>query len=224
MRVLLLDTCGALWSAALADSELAHPVVSQVRMPGRTASESLVAVVRQMLVESEWRLADLAAIGVVTGPGSFTGVRVGLSAAKGLGEAKGTPLIAASRLALLAAGADLSDGGKVCALLDAGRGEFYCGEYEAAMAIDEALLSREYAIAAASRAGAAVVCEEAVARALGDAVALQILDDPTAADALTFVLTRLAEGRFDDPITLDANYLRRTDSEIFAKPVPHTVS
>src|SRR5215471_1894313 len=123
MRLLLIDTCGSEGTVALAEAER---VVASETLPGRSASERLVPVVRGMMSAAGWRLGELAAIVVVHGPGSFTGVRVGLSAAKGLSEAGGVGLIAVSRLALLAAAAgDVA--GDVCALLDAGRGGFYRG-------------------------------------------------------------------------------------------------
>jgi tRNA threonylcarbamoyladenosine biosynthesis protein TsaB len=221
MKVLLLHTCGAEGSAALADSLREEPVVGMAMMPGRTASERLVAVVRGLVQEAGWPLAELGAVVVVSGPGSFTGVRVGLSAAKGLSEALGTPVVAVSRLALLAA-AGRPQEGEVCAVLDAGRGEFYCGQYRGGECVAEMLVGFEDAVALARRAGpgAVVACEAKVAEAFGAVsprVALDLVGEPTAADALPIAWERLERGIFDDPVTLDANYLRRTDAEIFAK-------
>ncbi len=89
--------CGA------ADTSEEPAIVATEVLPGRTSSERLVPAVRRLMGALGWRLSELAAMVVVHGPGSFTGVRVGLSAAKGLSEAGGVPLIAVSRLALLAA-------------------------------------------------------------------------------------------------------------------------
>lgn len=218
MKLLLLNTCGAEASVALADTVLAEPVLAQVKMLGRTASERLVTVMRAAMGEAGWTLSDLAAIAVVTGPGSFTGVRVGLSVAKGLSEASGVPLLAISRLALLAA-SNRRFGDRTCALLDAGRGEFYCGVYERSTLLRESLMTLQDALEAAQRADTVVVCEQTVAVALEKHLALQIVDEPAAADTLALALKRLATSEFDDPVTLDANYLRRNDAEIFAKPV-----
>jgi tRNA threonylcarbamoyladenosine biosynthesis protein TsaB len=216
MKVLLLHTCGAEGSAALADSLREEPVVATATMPGRTASERLVAVVRELMEEAGWRLAELGAVVVVSGPGSFTGVRVGLSAAKGLSEALGTPVVAVSRLALLAAARP----GEVCAVLDAGRGEYYCGQYRAGECVSETLVGFEDALALTRRAGAVIACEAKVAEAfaaVSPRVVLDLVGEPTAADALPIAWERIEQGMFDDPVTLDANYLRRTDAEIFAK-------
>ena len=217
MKLLLLNTCGADASVALADPSFESLVVVEQRMPGRTASERVVGSVREMLTAAGWQLSDLRAIAVVDGPGSFTGVRVGLSVAKGLSEASGVPLIAISRLALLAAASGQIDS-RICALLDAGREEFYCGEYLGTESLGEVLLSRDDAFTAVRRAGQTVVCEEALFQAFEDLGRVRMVAEPTAADAFPLALKRLESSDFDDAERLDANYLRRTDAEIFAKP------
>jgi tRNA threonylcarbamoyladenosine biosynthesis protein TsaB len=216
MRFLLMDTCGSEGSVVLADTA-AGGVVANEMLPGRSASERLLPVVRQMLGAAGWKLAELGAVVVVHGPGSFTGVRVGLSAAKGLSEAGGIPLIAVSRLAVLAAAAG-RDAGEVCAVLDAGRGEFYGGVYEQGRCVREALLTGDEVAAVAKVAVAMVVCEEKVAEALRG-LGPVLVREPLAGDALQIAAARASEGEFDDAAGIDANYLRRTDVEIFAKSV-----
>jgi len=217
MRFLLMDTCGSEGSVALADMEQSNAVIATENLPGRSASERLLPVVRQMLEAARWTLRELAAVVVVHGPGSFTGVRVGLSAAKGLSEAAGVPLIAVSRLAVLAAAAGRVEG-ETCAVLDAGRGEFYCGIYSGSRCVRESLMTGEGVAAAAEKSAVVVACEVKVAEALGGLHPLMV-KEPVAADALPFAMERFAAKEFDDVATLDANYLRRTDAEIFAKPV-----
>ncbi|HSY68802.1 MAG TPA: tRNA (adenosine(37)-N6)-threonylcarbamoyltransferase complex dimerization subunit type 1 TsaB [Edaphobacter sp.] len=215
MRLLLINTAGGEGSVALADTEVAPTIVAEEVLPGRTSSERLVPAVRRLMEARGWRLSELAAVVVVHGPGSFTGVRVGLSAAKGFSEAGGVGLIAVSRLALLAAGVD-GGGGPVHAVLDAGRGEFYYGEYVGRRCLREVLMGVDD-LPAAVAGGIVVVCEVKVADALVG-VRPKMVDEPMAGDALPFALERIAAGEFDDVATLDANYLRRTDAEIFAKP------
>ena len=211
MRFLLMDTCGGEASVALADTDLPEAIVAAEVLPGRRASERLVPVIRGMMETSGWMLQNLTAVVVVHGPGSFTGVRVGLSAAKGLSEAGGIPLIAVSRLALLAA----NENRLVHAVLDAGRGEFYYGEYSGRVCMREALLTRDKVMAAAVK-GSVVVCEINVAEDLAE-LKPRVVPEPVAGDALSFALERTTAGDFDDGALLDANYLRRTDAEIFAK-------
>src|SRR5271156_4277447 len=216
MRILLIHTAGGEGSVALADTEIVSAIVATEVLPGRSSSERLVPAVRRLLNAREWRLNELAAVVVVHGPGSFTGVRVGVSAAKGLSEAGGVPLIAVSRLALLAGSVD--DGGeKVHTVLDAGRGEFYYGEYVGRRCVREVLMSAQGVIVAAS-GGLVVVCEAKVAESLAE-LRPRLVEEPSAGNALPFAVERVASGEFDDAATLDANYLRRADAEIFAKPV-----
>jgi tRNA threonylcarbamoyladenosine biosynthesis protein TsaB len=218
MRILLIHTAGGEGSVALADTEAAAAIVATEVLPGRTSSERLVPAVRRLMEGLGWRLGELAAVVVVHGPGSFTGVRVGLSAAKGLSEAGGVPLIAVSRLALLAACVD-GGGGAVHAVLDAGRGEFYYGEYVGRRCLREVLMGGEDVLGAAG-GGVVVTCEAKVMEALGGlglGLGLRLVEEPSAGDALPMALERIEAGDFDDAATLDANYLRRTDAEIFAK-------
>jgi tRNA threonylcarbamoyladenosine biosynthesis protein TsaB len=221
MNVLTIDTCGATGSIALTDTGCEPAVVARATLPGRSASERLVAAIKDLTAQPGLGLESLAAIAVVHGPGSFTGVRVGLSAAKGLCEALHLPLIAISRLAVLAHLADPS-GGRVLALFDAGRGEFYLGEYAGGVRLHESLLTRDQILAAAKSAAGTgepvvVTCEPAVAYSLAE-LAPHLVAEPSAEDALPLVLRRLHDHDFDDAATVDANYLRRTDAEIFAKP------
>ncbi len=108
---------------------------------------------------------------------------------------------------------------RVRALLDAGRGEFYSGLYANGLCLRESLLTRDQLLAEQrSEEAQLVVCEPAVAQSIAE-LAPQLVAEPTAASALPLALARIRQRAFDDPATIDANYLRRTDAEIFAKPV-----
>lgn len=219
MKILLIDTCAETGTIAMAETETSAVVAAT--LPGRSASERLLPEVRNL-----GPLASLGAVVVVHGPGSFTGVRVGLSAAKGLCEALNLPLIAISRLAVLAHSAAASPGTRIYAVLDAGRGEFYLGVYQDGVCLRESLLTRDELVAVTSgieppQQSALVACEPAVAESLA-VLAPRRVPQPTAESALPLALLRLKAGAFDDIATLDANYLRRTDAEIFAKPRPST--
>jgi tRNA threonylcarbamoyladenosine biosynthesis protein TsaB len=231
MKLLLIDTSGAVGSVALADTEASPAILARETLPGRTASERLVPAIKALIERCGASLQSLSAAAVVHGPGSFTGVRVGLSAAKGLCQALGIPIVAISRLAVLAGmvpsqpdspNPDAPAHPRIHALLDAGRGEFYYGEYSNGICLHEALLTRDEVIAAVhpcllAEAAMVVTCEPAVAASLSELTA-QLVREPTAADALRLALQRIQRKQFDDIASLDANYVRRTDAEIFAKP------
>ena len=119
--ILAIDTSTAACSAALFDSDgtcLAH----RDELIGRGHSERLVPMLDEML---GGRRADAILVGV--GPGSFTGIRVGIAAAQGLAIAWNCELKGLSSLALLAAGAD-SDG-DVAAAVDGGHGELFVQQF-----------------------------------------------------------------------------------------------
>src|SRR5208282_4900292 len=77
-------------------------ILGQIELEGRSYSATLVAAVADLLSQNKIELRNLAAIVAVNGPGSFTGVRVGLSAVKGLAEPAQIPVVAVSRLEVLA--------------------------------------------------------------------------------------------------------------------------
>jgi tRNA threonylcarbamoyladenosine biosynthesis protein TsaB len=213
--VLAFDTCGDAGTVALVDLEngaTAVTCIRQTELSGRAASAELMPAIDAMLQDAALDLRSLRAILVVNGPGSFTGIRVGLSTAKGLAHAAGVPIVAISRLAVLDSLAEAR--GDFLALLDAGRNEFYArrAEREWLASFDE--------IAAAAAAGASLVVAEAkVAERLAPLrpVLIGSLD---ACAAVRAALARLRSGEWDDLAALDANYLRRSDAELFARPAP----
>src|SRR3984957_9226749 len=165
--LLSFNTCGSTATVALGIFESDKvKIVATAELAARTYSASLMPEIAALLEKQKATLHDVEAIVVVNGPGSFTGIRVGVSTAKGLAEGAGIPLIAVSRLALLAGSSGLPH---VLAAIDAGRGEYYVGEYQNGQNLGEMLLSEEETVAAAKRPGAGVlVCDETVA---GDASA-----------------------------------------------------
>jgi tRNA threonylcarbamoyladenosine biosynthesis protein TsaB len=220
--LLSLNTCGSTASVALGVVDINEvKIVATAELKVRTYSARLIPEIAALLESRRATLGDIEAIVVVNGPGSFTGVRVGLSTAKGLAEGAGIPLIAVSRLALLAHASGLPH---VLAAVDAGRGEYYVGEYRDGDNLGEVLLSGEQTVAMARQPGAGVlVCEESRAEEASAATsacsALAIcgpiyVQPPDAAEALRFALGRFRAGKFDDAETLRANYLRRSDAEV----------
>ncbi len=132
--LLLLDTCGARASLALYRGEA---FAGETLLEDRTASSALLGALRHLLERQGVALRELAGVGLVSGPGSFTGVRVGLALAKGLCEAVGLPIAAVSRLAALAEAAGVRDGYAVSA---AGREQVYVRELAAYQAPREFLM------------------------------------------------------------------------------------
>lgn len=210
--VLAIDTCGAAGAAALLNLGKDASTVTcmqQVELGGRAASAELMPAVQSMLERAGLEIADLRSILVVNGPGSFTGVRVGLSTAKGLAHAAQVPILAISRLAVVAS---LSQEKRdFVALLDAGRNEFYARRDER-----ERLASFAEVERLAGEGVALVIAEEALAArfAAWKPALVGPLDAFAAGHA---AMARLRTGEAGDLAALDANYLRRSDAELFAR-------
>src|ERR1043166_1279262 len=153
MLLLAADTSGKLGSIALAQcgqGDICN-VLEVVPLEGGTFSAQLVPQIAALLAKHGLGKQDLGAFAVASGPGSFTGLRVGLAAIKALAEILGKPIVAVSLLEAIAT--SFPDSGKILALMDAGRGEVYVGDYESAPTIvmhSERLLTRQEALAFAS--------------------------------------------------------------------------
>jgi tRNA threonylcarbamoyladenosine biosynthesis protein TsaB len=212
--VLAIDTCGQSGTVALVDLEngaMTVTCVSQAELGGRAAAAQLMPAIDRILCEAALDLRALRTILVVNGPGSFTGIRVGLSTAKGLAHATGVPILSISRLAVLASLGNLQQDS--VALLDAGRNEFYAHRVER-----EWLASYEEIAAAAEGGARLMVAEPALAERLA-AWRPALVGPLDACAAARAALPRLRSGNTEDLATLDANYLRRSDAELFARPV-----
>jgi tRNA threonylcarbamoyladenosine biosynthesis protein TsaB len=190
-------------------------ILGQLELEGRNYSATLVAAVGELLRLAETQLGLLNAIVAVNGPGSFTGVRVGLAAVKGLAEGARIPVVAVSRLEVLAAKA-----GVPYAALDAHRQEVYLRLGVPGEPARE-LLAGTAELAAVNPPPARIaLCDEAAALLLSAAwpgTALLRTASPSAADALLLCATRVAAGEFVDMALLDGHYLRRSDAEIFGE-------
>ena len=121
LTVLALDTAQNACSVALVAGDLVLAHASEPMVRGH--QERLALMVQEVMVQAGLAFADLDRIGVTVGPGSFTGLRVGMAFAKGLGLALAKPCIGIGCLPALAASADVP--GMVCAIIDARRGQVY---------------------------------------------------------------------------------------------------
>lgn len=133
MRILALETSGRCGSVALLEGDPSTKLAAlrlAIRLPAdeRTA-QSLAPAMRQALVDLEWAPGSLELIAVSQGPGSFTGLRVGVTTAKTLAYAVGAKLIGVSTLAVLAHQSKFTEN-RVWSVLDAQRGELFAQAYE----------------------------------------------------------------------------------------------
>jgi tRNA threonylcarbamoyladenosine biosynthesis protein TsaB len=126
MNVLALDTSSPLPAVALATGA---DLLEERLAPGRRVAEELLPAVARLLARAGRLLPECDRVAVCAGPGSFTGLRVGLAAAWGFGRGCGMPVEAVSTLEAMAEAARAPGRGEVFALLDAGRDELILARY-----------------------------------------------------------------------------------------------
>lgn len=132
MRILALDTALGACSVALLEDGTICARRYQARTRGH--AEVLMDLVSEVEEEAGFRSLECDRLAVTVGPGTFTGLRVSLAAARGLALATGLPLVGITTLQAIAAGATANvkaEHGQVIALLDAKRGEVYGQVFEA---------------------------------------------------------------------------------------------
>ena len=218
--MLMLDTCGpsggvaiATWGEAHAqshsDSLPAWRILSERILPGRETQERLMTALGEVLHEATLQPGDLDVLAVVSGPGSFTGVRIGMAAVKGLAESLGKPVVAVSRLSVLAAQAGRA--GPVWAWIDAGREDVFAGHYRDGVCLGEAMLHGADAIANVHAAEVAIVMEDNLPEARQGALRVAPV---SFREALPLAVAKARAKQFADAALLDANYLRVPDAEL----------
>ncbi len=223
MLLLVTDTSGKNGSVALAradDSANEVHVIESSPLAGGTFSAQLVPQIAALLAKHGFSKADLGAFIVVSGPGSFTGLRVGLAAIKGLAEILQKPIVPVSLLEVIAIASHCE--GRVVAALDAGRNEVYAGQYDLrdkqVRQLQEKLLSRDELFLAAN-ASPISTPDASIAEAARHAGIPTIALDTISIDMIASLGWRnLRAGKTVTPEQLDANYIRRTIAEIYPKP------
>jgi tRNA threonylcarbamoyladenosine biosynthesis protein TsaB len=223
MILLVTDTSGKNGTVALARA--GEPdrdeidVIEVVPLAGGMFSAQLVPQIAALLQKHDFSKADIDGFVVVSGPGSFTGLRVGLAAIKALAEILQKPIAPVSLLQLVAAVSRAQ--GRVVAVLDGGRGEVFFGAYviagESVQALREELLSKAVFLSAA-RESTVATPDPALAAAARDAgLSVVTVDAPNAAMIARFGWKKLQAGQTVSPEQLEGNYMRRSDAEMFVK-------
>jgi tRNA threonylcarbamoyladenosine biosynthesis protein TsaB len=201
MLTLALDTTAECGSIALADPAGVREEVL-LEAP-RGFSMVLFGAIEALLARHNLTLRDIELFAGASGPGSFTGVRVGLAAVKGLAEVLGKPAVAISNLAALAA---TGSAPLRAAVIDAHRGEVYAALYDDA----------------GNQMVPEMVCQlEAFRARIAGYSGVEWVEAPR---ALAGVIARLAIRRamasdVVDPAAIEANYVRRSDAELLWKEI-----
>jgi tRNA threonylcarbamoyladenosine biosynthesis protein TsaB len=194
VNILAIDTSTLETSVAVVAGTAAAPrVLAASDTQARDHSSSVLQLVERMLATASLGLADLDGLAIGAGPGSFTGLRIGMSTAKGLAFATGKPLWAVSSLAALALDVGHLDGvdpgAVVVPLIDARRGEVFAGFYRLAGGTAQAL--------AEERVLAPEALSDAIAEVARAARATRVLALGDGLDAYADVLAAALRGQIE---------------------------
>ncbi len=227
MTILALDTTSRLGSVALLrDGALLE--VRAIEAPKGFAA-NLYPEIRGLLERNNTALTDVDCFAAASGPGSFTGIRIGLTAAKSLAEVNGKKVVGVSNLRAMA---ELGEGRFRAPVMDARRGEVYAAVFdEDGQAVadevvtpwpafvdlvdgrDVTFLSTETSLFGADGAAPLDAGENET-----ETTSHMTLDTPLAAGVARLAKQTMTAGEALDPEELDANYVRRPDAELNWKP------
>ncbi len=212
-RILAIDTTGDRGSLALVED---NSVIEEAVLESPDGfAHVLFGEIERMLARRALSLNQIDLFAAASGPGSFTGVRVGLTAAKGLAEATGRKVVAVSNLQALA-----SFGTRAlrAVVIDARRGEIYGAVYDAGLNLvcDEVVIPYDTWLATLPSGDLEFITSGLPITGVEPA---RVIHAPR---ALAGAIGKIAAARFEkglaqDPAEIDANYVRRSDAELLWK-------
>lgn len=201
---LAVDTTAEFGSIALADEDDSTAVREEVRVHAPQGfSQVLFGEIEGLLKRQGVRLADIDLFAGASGPGSFTGVRVGLAAIKGLAEVLGKPAVAVSNLEALA---EFGKSAARATIIDAHRGEVYAALYDGAgnqIIPEEVLPMKRF--------------KEIIAGRDVEWISPDLGQMPLAGAIARIAIRKAKHGLAGDPAAIEANYVRRSDAELLWK-------
>ncbi len=223
MRVLALETSGRLGSVALVEAIGRDATVLQERrLPaGQRTARTLLPVVDELLRDQAWPPATLELIATTTGPGSFTGLRIGVVAAKTLAYATAARLVGVHTLATIAAGIDAGPH-RLWTVLDAQRQELFVARFDPSQPIAQQadpateILGVDAWLAQLSPGDvvAGPPLANLIDRLPNGVTAVEPTDwSPTAVSAARLGIALMHEGAAVNPLTLTPRYFRKSAAE-----------
>jgi tRNA threonylcarbamoyladenosine biosynthesis protein TsaB len=225
MLILAIDTSGKQGSVALARGDTtSFDLIESVPAAGGTFSAQLVPAIAALLARHGIPKEKLDGFAAASGPGSFTGLRVGLAAVKALGETLRKPIAAVSVLEACAyLQHETGKESRILVALDASRGDVFLGRFTFNAAerrldcVEESLVSREEFVQYLREDVPPSVSspdESVIAFAGSQGLAIARMERPTSHDIARLGVRKIAAGEIVTPEALDANYIRRAE---FAK-------
>jgi tRNA threonylcarbamoyladenosine biosynthesis protein TsaB len=216
MLLLAADTSGANGSIALARCEGpdSFELLGMDRLEGGTFSAQLIPQIANLLKAHGCSKNEVDAYGVASGPGSFTGLRVGLAGIKALAEVTGKPIAAVSVLDAVASLS--SSSARIVVAIDAGRRQLYVADYDNRAAISPELVVMQEEFAPEAKV---ITPDAGVAEFLKErSFEVELIARPESDVIARLGWKQILDGKIVSAEALDANYVRRTDAEILLKP------
>ncbi len=222
MKVLAIETSTMLGGVAIADEK---GLIAETRLNVKsTHSERLMATIDEQLRQSDMTLGDIDVFVVASGPGSFTGLRIGLSTAKGLCFATGKPLVMVPTLEAFARSFPFSKH-PVCVMLDARRGEVYAAVFQwdkgFVKLLDEVSASpedlfRDVDSPVVLAGEGAQVYRDRLLALLGERAMFAPLETmvPSPANVAILGLEKALQGEFTDASAAEPFYIRKSEAEV----------
>jgi tRNA threonylcarbamoyladenosine biosynthesis protein TsaB len=222
MRILAIETSTMLGGAAIMDGE---SLIAEARMNVKvTHSERIMPEIAGILQMSGLNINDIDVFAIAIGPGSFTGLRVGLSTVKGLVYATGKKLVSVPTLEAFAWNLPFSQF-QVCPLLDARKKEVYAGLFKWSdngfvKVMNEQPVKIESLLSGINEptvflGEGAILYKEAIINALGERAifAQPQFMVPSPSNVAHLGMKKALAGEFADPVALAPMYLRKSEAE-----------
>ncbi|GBE40471.1 tRNA threonylcarbamoyladenosine biosynthesis protein TsaB [bacterium BMS3Bbin09] len=229
MKILALETATIAGSVAIVDDN--KGLIGEVRVDVKVAhSERLMPSVEWLLNASDLSINDIDAFGVSIGPGSFTGLRIGLSTAKGLAFSTGKPLVPVKTLDAFARTLVYCSY-TICPMLDARKNEVYAGLYrweddlckkivpETAISPDELLNKIKGSGTILFTGDGTIKYRELIKKIIGkDAVfAPSYRMSPAASSVAEIAFEIIEQNELPDPVSIIPFYIRKSEAEVLWK-------
>ena len=223
MLLLAVDTSGRQGGITLAcGGSEQFELIESASLQGGTFSAELIPQISELLSRNRLSPANLQGLVAVTGPGSFTGLRVGLTAVKGLAEALKLPIASVTSLEVLMAAreketqraASPQERDAVIAVLDAGRDEVYAAIHSS-RDYEELLLSVSSAMELAASRNFKVITSDA--KLASRFLAADVVEFRSSEVAAELGARKLHAAETVDVLALDANYIRKSEAEYMQK-------
>lgn len=218
MKILAIDTAlGAGHAGLVIDGKA---TAQRCLTDQRRLAEHLVPAIDEVMAEGGTQYSDLDRVAVTVGPGSFTGLRIGLAAARAIGLALGCPVIGLTTLEVLAHGAaDLVDPGQIviCAL-NARRGQIYCQAFKKSDTgfgpEDQARAVLPESILPPFAHCSGVIVGDGAGKLGREVSAFRLLETESTSNVDVAVLARLAQERMPGESSPAPLYLREPDAKL----------